>query len=82
MNKIRETITAFASGDFLGAVHINRKECAPMPDERFNLIVKSVTRVAVSVAVAATAINVDGRKLLILAGAVLFFSWIYFGMRD
>lgn len=82
MKNIREVITAMSSGDSLGAVHINKKERTPMSDERFNLVIKSITRIAISVAGVTLAINIDGRKLLTLVGAGVAFSLIYFGMRD
>ena len=82
MKKIKEAITALTAGDFPGAIHINRKEHSPMSDERFSLIVKSVTNIAASIAAAVTAMNVDGWKLLTLVGAGVVFVLIYFGTRD
>lgn len=82
MRKIKETITAFVSGDFPGAVRIKRKDHKPMSDERFSLIVKSVTNIAACIAVAVTAMNVDGWRLPILAGAGVFIELIYLSFRD
>lgn len=72
MMKIKETIAALTAGDLPGAAYISRKEQEPISDERFSLIVKSATRICISVAGAVVAVNIDAWKLLILAGAGLF----------
>lgn len=82
MKNIREVITAMSSGGSLGAVRINKKERTPMSDERFILVIKCITKIAISVAGVVLVRSIDGQKLLTLVGAGVIFSLIYFGMRD
>lgn len=77
MRSIKETLTALTAGAEPGAVRVKREEHEPISDERFRLIVNSVTKIAISVVVAAIVVNCDREKLGILAGTLLFLSLIH-----
>lgn len=82
MRLIRETITALISSEFPGAVRINRKEHKPMTDERFALVMKCGVKSIGIAAGTVLVLNAGIWKLLALMGFGIFFSLIYFGMRD
>ncbi len=82
MNKIKESITALAAGDFSRAVHISRQEQRPMTDERFELVLKCVTRVSTITSVTVLVLNIETAKLVAVMGFAIFFSLIYFGLKD
>lgn len=81
MKSIKQTITALL-GDSPGIVHINRKERTPMSDDRFSLVVKSTTKIAVAVTGTILVLNAGIAKLVVLSGFGIFFALIYFGLKD
>lgn len=78
MNKISETITALATGEFPSAVRISRKEQLPISDQRFELAMKTVLRVSMIASGTALIINMSLPKLV----ALLFFGAIYLMSRN
>lgn len=82
MKKIKETITALTSGDFPGAVRINRKESIPIPDGRLDLIMKYSIKIIGIAAGTVLILNAGIWKLLALMGFGIFFGLIYFGLKD
>ncbi len=82
MSKIKETITALSSGGFPGAVHINRKEREPMTDERLEMVLKFITKIAVIIAITVLVVNADIISLVASFVFAILFSLIYFGLRN
>ncbi len=81
MSKIKETITALTAGECPGAVHINRKEHAPMTDERLGMILKFITRIVIIVAGTVLVVNADIISLAATFVFAILFSLIYFGLK-
>lgn len=82
MSKIKETITALAAGNESGAVHINRKENAPMSDKRFEMILKCVVTIALIAAVTVLVLKAGIVKLVALLIFGIYFSIVYFASKD
>lgn len=79
--KIKEVVTAL-TGDSPGLIRINRKVRVPMPDDRFSLVVKSITKMVAAVAGTVLVINAEIWKLIVLMVFGIFFTLIYFGLKD
>lgn len=82
MNKIKETITALSSGEFPGAVQINRKEHTPITDERLAMIIKCIIKVASVLTGTVIVINAEIAKLGAMLLFAIFFSLVYFASKD
>lgn len=82
MSSIKETITALTTGDELEAVRIKREARAPISEECFSLVVKSATKIIISISGAVVVLNANARTLVAIMGFGLAFALIYFGFRD
>lgn len=82
MNKIKETITALTNWNNDGAVRVTRKENMPLSEECFKLAIRCVNRTTIIAAAATVLVNADIWKLIATFVFGIFFSLIYFGMKD
>lgn len=82
MNKIKETITALTNLDNTNLVRVNRKENMPLSEECFRTAVKCINRTATLATAAYVIANADIWKLIAAFVFGIFFSLIYFGMKD
>lgn len=82
MSKIKETITAVSAGNEPGAVRIKREEQERMPEWYFCMAVKCVVTLAAIASMTLVVIFAEIWKVLALAGFGIFFSLIYFGLRN
>lgn len=82
MNNIKETVTALTNWENTNLVRVNRKENMPLSEECFRVVIKCVNRTATLAAAATIIVNADIAKLGALIVGGIFFSLIYFGMKD
>ncbi len=82
MNKIRETIMAITGGEIPGAVHIDRKEQTPITDERLEMVLGFLLKVAIIAAGTVLVLKAETMKLVAILVFVAVFSLFYFVSRD
>lgn len=82
MIKIKETITALFPGENPAAVHIKRKEHDLISYDRLNMILKCIAKVSIFLSVTVIILNAEILKLIALLVFGIFFTLIYFGMKD
>lgn len=82
MSKIKETVTAVSAGNEPGAVHISRKENQPMTGRSLEMVLECIVVVSLITAITTIVIFAEIWKVLALAAFGIFFSLIYFGLRN
>lgn len=82
MSKIKETITAVSAGNEPGAVRIKREEHGFEYYRLLEVSIKCATAMIASLSLAAMVVYAQIWNLLTFFGFAIFFSLIYFGIRD
>lgn len=82
MSKIKEAITALTAGENPVAVRVQRKESNSMTDWQFEMALKCAVKISVVAAVTVLILLADIAKLLAVLAFVLFFCFVYLGMKD